>query len=320
MHMKTKIKKISKSLLIGTSIAAAIVAPTVISQSKITSFAGNREVIPLFYDDTIVTTGQHQSATRYFEGGKFTVKLDGDERTYKNSIFDDDRVTWKGVATAKFEGLSDVTPETITSQVVGYVYGSGRPTFSAGALVAPAAVTGTANVTFNVTNNEKTSNATFKNTSDISHYYDGAATIWKLWSHGQRHVATVQAKNWFVTLESDSDFYSDSKHRDLTQQEKDWKKQVEDFQKEYKKIKEQKEKEAKEKEEKDKRRQKIKETIDEQQDQITLLRQKLETLKLQLELKKLQESNHHNNRRAKRSVHQHQTNKTKTIKNKKKHK
>lgn len=301
--MKTKIKKISKSLLIGTSIAAAIVAPTVISQSKITSFAGNKEVIPLFYDDTIVTTGQHQSATRYFEGGKFTVKLDGDERTYKNSIFDDDRVTWKGVATAKFEGLSDVTPETITSQVVGYVYGSGRPTFSAGALVAPAAVTGTANVTFNVTNNEKTSNATFKNTSDISHYYDGAATIWKLWSHGQRHVATVQAKNWFVTLESDSDFYSDSKHRDLTQQEKQWKKQVEEFQQKYKKIKEQKEKEAKEKEIEDKRRQKIKDTIDEQQDEITLLKQKLEKLQLQLQLEKLQAETQSVSRRSKRSTH-----------------
>lgn len=301
--MKTKIKKISKSLLIGTSIAAAIVAPTVISQSKITSFAGNKEVIPLFYDDTIVTTGQHQSATRYFEGGKFTVKLDGDERTYKNSIFDDDRVTWKGVATAKFEGLSDVTPETITSQVVGYVYGSGRPTFSAGALVAPAAVTGTANVTFNVTNNEKTSNATFKNTSDISHYYDGAATIWKLWSHGQRHVATVQAKNWFVTLESDSDFYSDSKHRDLTQQEKQWKKQVEEFQQKYKKIKEQKEKEAKEKEIEDKRRQKIKDTIDEQQDQITLLKQKLEKLQLQLQLEQLQAKAQKVSKRSKRSVH-----------------
>lgn len=301
--MKTKIKKISKSLLIGTSIAAAIVAPTVISQSKITSFAGNREVIPLFYDDTIVTTGQHQSATRYFEGGKFTVKLDGDERTYKNSIFDDDRVTWKGVAKAKFEGLSDVTPETITSQVVGYVYGSGRPTFSAGALVAPAAVTGTANVTFNVTNNEKTSNATFKNTSDISHYYDGAATIWKLWSHGQRHVATVQAKNWFVTLESDSDFYSDSKHRELTQQEKDWKQKVDNFQKEYKTIKERKDKEAKEKEEREKKRQKIKETIDEQQDQITLLKQKLEKLQLQLQLEQLQAKTQKVSRRSKRSIH-----------------
>lgn len=301
--MKIKIKKISKSLLIGTSIAAAIVAPTVISQSKITSFAGNKEVIPLFYDDTIVTTGQHQSATRYFEGGKFTVTLDGDERTYKNSIFDDDRVTWKGVAKAKFEGLSDVTPETITSQVVGYVYGSGRPTFTAGALAAPTAVTGTANVTFNVTNNEKTSNATFKNTSDISHYYDGAATIWKLWSHGQRHVATVQAKNWFVTLESDSDFYSDSKHRDLTQQEKEWEQKVEDFQQKYKTIKEQKEKEAKEKEIKDKRKQEIKDTIENERDEIALLKNKLEKLKLELELKKIQDKvNAHNSRRMRRSV------------------
>lgn len=302
--MKIKIKKISKSLLVGTSIAAAIVVPSVISQAKITSFAGNKEVIPLFYDDTIVTTEKHQSATRYFEGGKFNVTLDGHERTYKNSIFDDDRVTWEGQAKAKFEGLDDTTPDTITSEVVGFVYGSGRPTFSAGAIAPSAALPSiTANATFNVSDNEKTSTATFKDTSEVTHYYDGAAKIWKLWSHGQRHVATVQAKNWFLTLASDSDFYSDSNKKTLTHQEQEWKNKVDQFQKGAEARKKEKAKKEKQLELKNKRKQEIKDKIDEQQDELTLLRQQLEKLKIQLELKKLQsQTTSSHPKKAKRSV------------------
>ncbi|AHH45060.1 hypothetical protein [Mesomycoplasma bovoculi] len=298
----------SLSLMAGVASASAIAIPVSLSQNKITANAVNQETIPLYYDWSNPKKQIQQSATIYTGMGKFNVKLEGVQDIHYESIFRWDYMYWKGYATSQFDPLNDDqnSGNRINSQVIAWTYGWGYPQFSTDKDIDNSKEPGYNGSSIQQNGNELISTVFFNNVFDTEQKYGGKSTMYKIHDYGQRHRATLQSKQWFIILDSDSKVYSDS--RPLTQFEKYVKEgadakrqagllqeQIEQNKKEQQQAKEDDEKlmaaqKAKEEQQRKEKEQKEKEER-EHQEQIELIKKEGERKKLELEkeIKKLEE-------------------------------
>lgn len=210
----------SLSLMAGVASASAIAIPISLSQNKITANAVNQETIPLYYDWSNPKKQIQQSATIYTGMGKFNVKLEGVQDIHYESIFRWDYMYWKGYATSQFDPLNDDqnSGNKINSQVIAWTYGWGYPQFSTDKDIDNSKEPGYTGSSIQQNGNELISTVFFNNVFDTEQKYGGKSTMYKIHDYGQRHRATLQSKQWFIILDSDSKVYSDS--RPLTQFEK----------------------------------------------------------------------------------------------------
>lgn len=210
----------SLSLMAGVASASAIAIPISLSQNKITANAVNQETIPLYYDWSNPKKQIQQSATIYTGMGKFNVKLEGVQDIHYESIFRWDYMYWKGYATSQFDPLNDDqnSGNRINSQVIAWTYGWGYPQFSTDKDIDNSKEPGYNGSSIQQNGNELISTVFFNNVFDTEQKYGGKSTMYKIHDYGQRHRATLQSKQWFIILDSDSKVYSDS--RPLTQFEK----------------------------------------------------------------------------------------------------
>lgn len=329
----------SLSLMAGVASASAIAIPISLSQNKITANAVNQETIPLYYDWSNPKKQIQQSATIYTGMGKFNVKLEGVQDIHYESIFRWDYMYWKGYATSQFDPLNDDqnSGNKINSQVIAWTYGWGYPQFSTDKDIDNSKEPGYNGSSIQQNGNELISTVFFNNVFDTEQKYGGKSTMYKIHDYGQRHRATLQSKQWFIILDSDSKVYSDS--RPLTQFEKyvkegaDGKRQarllqeqVEQNKKERQQMKEDDEKlkaakEAKEEQERKEKEQKEKEE-QQFQDTIKAIKEqgKQKQLELQEQIKKLEkelnEPQKFKNKKHKKTFHK-KKNKTKNNKKRK---
>lgn len=329
----------SLSLMAGVASASAIAIPISLSQNKITANAVNQETIPLYYDWSNPKKQIQQSATIYTGMGKFNVKLEGVQDIHYESIFRWDYMYWKGYATSQFDPLNDDqnSGNRINSQVIAWTYGWGYPQFSTDKDIDNSKELGYNGSSIQQNGNELISTVFFNNVFDTEQKYGGKSTMYKIHDYGQRHRATLQSKQWFIILDSDSKVYSDS--RALTQFEKyvkegaDGKRQarllqeqIELNKKEQQQMKEDDQKlmAAKEAKEEQERKEKEQKEQEEQQFQDTIKAIKEQGKQKQLELqeqikkleKELNEPQKFKNKKHKKTFHK-KKNKTKNNKKRK---
>lgn len=331
----------SLSLMAGVASASAIAIPISLSQNKITANAVNQETIPLYYDWSNPKKQIQQSATIYTGMGKFNVKLEGVQDIHYESIFRWDYMYWKGYATSQFDPLNDDqnSGNKINSQVIAWTYGWGYPQFSTDKNIDNSKEPGYSSSSIQQNGNELISTVFFNNVFDTEQKYGGKSTMYKIHDYGQRHRATLQSKQWFIILDSDSKVYSDS--RPLTQFEKyvkegaDGKRQarllqeqVEQNKKERQQMKEDDEKLMAAKKAKDEQERKEKEQKEKEEQQFQNIIEGIkkegekQQLELQKQIKKLEKELHKpqksKNKKHKKTFHK-KKNKTKNNK-KRKHK